>query len=88
MASKRKLNSSVDVVDIKRRANWRQEDAERLAQLIVVHGRDGILNKQTNGATNLKKKKEWGIIANLFNSDPNVCACVFYLLLFLTFFLL
>lgn len=75
MASKRKLNGSVDV-EVKRKTNWSQEDAERLAQLLVVHGREGILNKQTNGATNLKKKKEWGIIANLFNCDPNVCVCV------------
>lgn len=74
MSRKRRMADSDldDVGDSKRRVNWSQEDAERLAQLLMEHGREGILNKQTNGATNAKKKKEWGIVLAHFNSDPTV----------------
>lgn len=62
-------------VDAKRRTNWSQDDVERLAQLIIDHGRDGILNKQTNGATNAKKKVQWALIQKIFNSAPTVIHC-------------
>lgn len=62
-------------VDGKRRTNWSQDDVERLAQFIIDHGRDGILNKQTNGATNAKKKMQWALIQNIFNSALTVIHC-------------
>lgn len=69
------LNTDGEVNDFsvsQRKVNWSQEDVERLAQLLLQYGRDGILNKQTNGATNLRKKHEWAIVGSHFNSDPLV----------------
>lgn len=63
---------SKESAESKRRINWSQEDTERLAQLVIQFGRSGILNKQTNGATNAKKKLEWDIIRIHFNSHPMV----------------
>lgn len=56
----------------KQQINWSQADTERLCELLVEHGADGILNKITNAATNDKKKQEWNTIVNHFNASPLV----------------
>lgn len=52
--------------------NWTQEDTNLLCNLLVKFGQKGILNKETNGATNDIKKREWSIIRSHFNTDPKV----------------
>lgn len=69
---KRKSTAVDAVADSKRRVNWSQDDAERLVQLLLTYGQEGILNKQTNGATNAKKKSEWANVLVHFNSHPTV----------------
>lgn len=51
---------------------WTQMDTERLCELVHELGRDGILNKATNAATNEIRKQEWEKIAARYNSSPNV----------------
>lgn len=56
----------------KQQYKWEQDDTERLCELLLEHGKSGILNKVTNAAVNEKKKQEWETIAMLFNSSPKV----------------
>lgn len=55
-----------------RAANWSQIETETLCSLIMERGRNGILNKMTNGATVERKNREWQNIVELFNASPEV----------------
>lgn len=70
--------NSDDGVGTKRKQQfkWEQDDTERLCDLLLEHGKGGILNKVTNAAVNEKKKQEWEIVARHFNASPMVyCVC-------------
>lgn len=47
---------------------WTQDEMETLVSLCVAHGRSGILSKETNKATIVKKDTQWATIMNFFNS--------------------
>lgn len=57
----------------KRQVAWSQTDTERLCELLLEYGSNGILSKQTDAQTNAKKAEEWEAIAAHFNASPSVC---------------
>lgn len=67
---------NIDDKKRKQQVTWEQEDTERLCELLLEHGKGGILNKITNAAVNEKKKQEWETVASHFNSNPKVI--IFY----------
>lgn len=56
----------------KRTQNWNQNDTEFLAQLVMDHGRVGILSKETNVSTNKQRDIEWDIVNKHFNASAMV----------------
>lgn len=56
----------------KRTQNWNQNDTEFLAQLVLDHGRKGILSKETNVSTNKQREIEWDAICKNFNDSAMV----------------
>lgn len=56
----------------KRTPNWNQNDTELLVQLVMDHGRVGILSKETNVSTNKQRDIEWEIVNKHFNASAMV----------------